>query len=236
MIEVMLRDMRARIALVGLLGILLYFLEPAFHQHDVVDPQFAGDLGPAGVSATLAYLAGLSMILLLAGFVSRDFREGFAAIHFSHPTSALAYFGLRWVLGLAVALMAALLFLLLGQLVAWGEVRGGGSGLLLALLSALVYGGLMAFFSTLLPSGDGWAVFVLFLPTPLPQILVWLEAALPAALYSVLLFLLPPQHALQEVYRGLLLGTLPWPAAAFAAGYGLFWLALAALLLRFRHR
>lgn len=236
MIEVMLRDLRWRLVFVALVAVLLYFLEPAFHLHDTVDAQFSGDAGPLGVSATLAYLCALSMILLLAGFISSDFREGYAAIHFSHPTSPLGFYGLRWGLALGVTLTAALVFLLVGQLIAWGEVRGGWSGLLLALLAALVYGGLMAFFSALLRGGEGWIVFVLFLPTPLPPILTWLENTLPPALHTLVLFLLPPQHALQEVYRGILLGASAWPAVAYAAGYGLFWLILAAVVLRLRQR
>lgn len=232
----MLRDMGGRILVVGLLSVLLYFLEPAFHQHGPAEAQLAIDMGPLGVSAALAYLAALSMIVLLAGFVSRDFREGYTAIHFSHPTSPLAFYGLRWTLALAVALGAAIAFLLLGQVVAWGEIRGGGAGILLALLAALVYGGLMAFFSTLLRNGDGWVVFLLFLPTPVPQILIWLEASLPGWLYQITLFLLPPQSALQEVYRSLLLDSIAWPAVAFATGYGLFWLILAVALLRARQR
>jgi ABC-type transport system involved in multi-copper enzyme maturation permease subunit len=235
-IDVMLRDLRPRLVLLALLCLLLYFLEPAFHQHGEVDPQFAADAGPLGVSATLAYLSALAMILLLAGFVSRDFREGYAAIQFSHPTSPLAFYGLRWALALGVTLATALLFLLVGQSVAWGEVRGGGSGLLLALLAALVYGGLTAFFSAVLRGGEGWVVFVLFLPTPLPPILTWLENTLPASVHALVLFLLPPQHALQEVYRGLLLGQMNWPAVGFAAGYGVFWLLMAGLALRLRLR
>lgn len=236
MIEVMLRDLRLRLAGVAILAFLLYFLEPAFHQHDTIDPQFAADAGPLGVSASLAYLSALAMIVLLAGFISRDLREGYAAIHFSHPTSPLAFYGLRWTIALCVTLGAALLFLLVGQWVAWGEIRGGGSGLLLALLAAIVYGGLMAFFSAVLRGGEGWVVLALFLPTPLPAILTWLENTLPGEIHALVLFLLPPQHALQEVYRGIILGMVAWPAVAYAAGYGLVWLLLAALVLRLRLR
>ena len=236
MISIMLRDMRWRILIVALLSVLLYFLEPAFHQHGPTEPGFDAELGPLGVSAALAYLAALSMIVLLTGFIASDVREGYSAIQFSHPTSPLAYYGLRWLLALTVTLGATVIFLLLGQVIAWGEVRGGGAGILLGLLAALVYGGLMAFFSTLLRSGDGWVVFILFLPTPVPQILTWIEALLPESLYQIVLFLLPPQNALQEVYRGLLLGDIAWPAVAFAGGYGMFWLVLAALLLRTRER
>jgi hypothetical protein len=233
-IEVMLRDLRGRLALVLLLCVILYFLEPGFHDHGPVDPELASEMGPLGVSATLAYLAGLAMIVLLAGFVSTDRREGYGAILFSHPTSPLAYYGLRWGLAVALALVAALVFLLLGQMVAWGEVRGGGAGMLLPLLTALIYGGLMAFFSTVLRRGDAWVVFLLFLPTFFPQLLALLEGALPAGVHALLLFLLPPQGALQEVYRGLLLGDVVWPAAVFAAGYGIVWLALAVAVLRMR--
>lgn len=236
MISILLRDLRWRLAAVALLAVGLYFLEPAFHQHGAVDPQFAGDAGPAGVSATLAYFSALSMILLLAGFVSADVREGYTAILFSHPTSPLAFYAARWTVALGLTLGSALLLLLIGQLVAWGEFRGGGEGMLLALLAALVYGGLMAFFSTLLRGGEGWLVFLLFLPTPLPAILTWLEGALPASVFSVVLFLLPPQHALQEVYRGLILGSIAWPAVAYAAAYGCIWLTSAVILLRVRPR
>ncbi|HEX6924200.1 MAG TPA: hypothetical protein VF167_02135 [Longimicrobiaceae bacterium] len=236
MIPIMLWDLRWRIATVALLTVGLYFLEPAFHQHGPVDPEFLGDVGPIGISATLAYLSALSMILLLSGFISRDVREGYTALLFSHPTSPLAFYATRWLLALAVTLCAALVFLIAGQLVAWGEVRGGAPGMLLALLAALVYGGLMAFFSALLRGGEGWLVFLLFLPTPVPAILTWLEASLPARVYSILLFALPPQHALQEVYRGLILASIAWPAVVYAAAYGLVWLTAAALLVRFRPR
>lgn len=234
MIAVTLRDLRGRMALLVLLCVGLYLIEPAFHQHGPVDPQFAGDVGPSGVSATLAYLSALSMILLLAGFISSDARHGYAAMHFAQPVDPLAYYGLRWVVALGVTLVFAASFLAVGQIVAWGEWRGGLNGMLLALLAALVYGGLIAFFSATLRGGDGWIVLLLFLPTPVPAILTGLQAALPAPVYSLVLFLLPPQHALQEVYRGLILGSPAGGAALYAAGYGLVWLILAAAVLRLR--
>lgn len=234
MIPILLRDLRWRLALLVVVCLLFYFLEPAFHQHEevAVDPEVAQELGPVGVSATLAYLAGLSMIVLLAGFVSTDRREGYARMYFSHPTSPLAYYALRWGLALAVALGTALVFLLVGQTFAWGEFRGGGSGMLLALLAALVYGGLMAFLSVALPRGDAWIAFLLFLPTFLPPGVV--ESAIPAGLYRPLLFVLPPQTALQDVYQGLLLNDLAWGSVVFVLGYAAVWLVAATLVLRLR--
>lgn len=236
MIAIMLRDLRWRILALAVIAAGLYLIEPAFHQHGAVDPEYAADVSPIGISATLAYLTALSMMVLLHGFIAREFDRGFAAIHFSHPTSPLAYFGLRWVVALGVAMTFAAGFLVIGQLFAWGEFRGGGAGMLLALLTALIYGGLMAFLSAALPSGDGWVAFLLFLPTPIPQILVWMEAGLPGSLNNLLLFLLPPQHALQDVYAGLLLGDLHLTPVLFAVGYGLFWILASTLLLRIRER
>ena len=216
MIPILLRDLRWRLLLLLALCLLLYLLEPAFHQHEevVVDPEFAQQLGPMGISATLAYLSGLAMIVLLAGFVSTDRREGYAHMYFSHPTSPLAYYALRWGLALAVSLTTALVFLLVGQTFAWGEFRGGLGGMLLALLAALVYGGLMAFLSVALPRGDAWVAFFLFVPTFLPpELPAMLESTMPGGLYRTLLFVLPPQTALQDVYQGLLLNETRSPSA-----------------------
>lgn len=235
MIPILLRDLGTRLLLVVAIAFVLYLLEPAFHQHGPVDSEVAAELGAVGVSATLAYLAGLSMIVLLAGFVSTDRREGYARIFFSHPTSPLAYYGLKWVLALVLSLAAAALFLVLGQLFAWGELRGGWAGMLLPLLTALVYGGLMAFFSSALPRGDAWVAFVLFLPTFFPQVLTLLELGVSPGAYQAVTFLLPPQPALQAVYQGLVQGgEMAWGAVAFVVGYAAVWLGAAGLLLRAR--
>lgn len=236
MIPVTLRDWAPRFLLLLLIVWVLYLLEPGFHQHEAAA---AGELpveelGPLGISATLSYLAGLAMIVLLAGFVSTDRRRGYAHLYLSHPVRPLALYGLRWALAAAVALLVCVLFLVLGQALAWGAFRGGWQGLLLPALSVLVYGGLMAFLSAALPRGDAWLALALFLPTFFPQLLVFLESGLNPAGYRLLLFLLPPHWAYQEVYEGLVTGAPAWAAVAYAAGYGLFWLGLGALLVRVR--
>jgi len=233
MIPILLRDLRWRVALLFLVAILLFALEPGFHQHDGFDTD-ALALGPLGVSATLSYFAGISMIVLLAGFVSSDRREGYTRIYFSHPTSPLAFYGLRWCLAYLISVAGAAAFLIVGQVIAWGEILGGWSGMVLPLLSALIYGGLIAFFSILLPRGDAWIVFLLFLPTFFPQILtLGLATAGPWTRQAVLL-LVPPQGAMQEVWEGLLLNSFAWGGAAYAAAYGVIFLIAAALILTLR--
>jgi hypothetical protein len=234
MIPTLLRDLRSRLAILALVAVVLYFLEPAFHQHGEVDPEFVAELGPRGISATLAYFAGLSMIVLLAGFVSTDRKEGYSSLFFSHPTAPLAYYGLKWALALVVSVAAAGAFLVGGQLLAWGGYRGGAAGLLLALLSALVYGALMAFFSCALRRGDAWVVFLLFIPTFFPQMLALLEFTLGRRVYDALIFVMPPQGALQDVYQGLLLGGIGWSSVLFTLGYAAVWLGGAVLVLQLR--
>lgn len=239
MIPILLRDLWPRMVLVGLAGLMFYMLEPALHQHEMpvgdvlfdIPPEF----GPLGMSATLANLASLAMLILLAGFVSNDRRRGYYRIYLSHPVHPLAFYGLRWVLALGVALVATTLFLVVSQFAAWGELRGGAEGLWLALLSALVYGGLIAFLSVVLPRGDAWLALALYFFTFFwLQVLALGAEPLTAPLRQLITFLLPPQTALQDIYAALLVGQSAWGAALFTAGYGLFWLLAAALLLRLR--
>ncbi len=237
MIPVILREWAPRFLLLALIVWVLSLLEPAFHTHleEATSAQPDPEMGPLGISATLSYLSGLVMVVLLAGFVSGDRRRKYAHVYLSHPVSPLALYGLRWALAAAVAMVVAVLFLVVGQTVAWGEFRGGWSGLWLALLSTLVYGGLMAFLSAALPRGDAWVALAMFLPTFFPQALIFVERALNPAGYRLLLFLLPPQWAFQDVYLSLIQGSaMAWAAVAYVVGYGLVWLGLGALLLRVR--
>ena len=57
---------------------------------------------------------------------------------------------------------------------------------------------------------------------------------LPGVLNDAVSILLPPQLALSDVYDGLLRGEIVWGASAFAAGYGVFWLLIAGLVLKLR--
>jgi hypothetical protein len=235
-IPILLRGLLPRMALVALLGVAFFFLEPGFHTHDAPVPEeFGLDLGAMGIAATLSNLAALSMLALLGGFVSNDRRQGYYRMYFSHPTRPLAFYGLRWAMGLLLALLGAAVFLVVGQWVAWGQVEGGWSGLYLALLAAVSHGGMIAFLSVVLLRGDAWVALVLVLFNHF-----WFQATslgaqpLPPLLNDAVSLLLPSQLALSDVYDGLLRGEIMWGASAFAAGYGVFWLLVAGLLLRLR--
>jgi hypothetical protein len=234
-IRAFLRSSAPRLLLVLLAGLMFYLMEPGFHLHEAAPGGLDMDLGPVGISATLANLSGLSMLILLAGFIAVDRRRGYYRLILSHPVSPLRYYGTRWMLALALSMGAAAAFLVVGQTAAWGEYRGGASGLFLALLSAVAYGGLIAFLSAALPRGDAWVGVLLFLFTYLwlKELSLGAEPFFPAV-RSAISLLLPPQTALQDVYDDLLRGTIAWDAAAFSAGYGAFWLGMAGLLVRLR--
>ncbi|HEX2205111.1 MAG TPA: hypothetical protein VHG91_17500 [Longimicrobium sp.] len=239
MIPLVLWQMRWRVLVLLLVGWAFYLLEPGFHQHEAaaaLPAELPAELAPEGVAFSLANLAGLSMLVLLWGFVSTDRGRGYYRIHFSHPTRPLAYYALRWALAYALSVAAAGAFLVAGQLAAWGELRVGAEVMPQALLFALVYGGLVAFFSVVLPVGDGLAALGVFALTEFWYLVTRELGAQPLtpALRSLVGFVLPPHLALNDVYAGVVAGALPWDAVAYAAGYGLFWLLLAGALLRFR--
>jgi len=235
-IPVLLRGMIPRIALVALLGVAFFMMEPGFHQHaEPVAEEFQLNLGALGLSATLANYAGLCMLVLLGGFVSNDRRQGYYRLYFSHPTRPVAFYGLSWALALAVAMLAAAVFLVVGQLAAWGRFEGGWSGLYLALLAAVGYGGLIAFLSVALPRGDAWVALVLFAFNYFWLLTVAMGVqGIPPLLNDAVALLLPPQLALSDVYDGLLRFEIAWGASAYVAGYGVFWLLVAGLLLKLR--
>lgn len=237
MIPILLRGMLPRLVLVALLGVMFFMLEPGFHQHanEAVPEEFRLDLGYLGIAATVANYAALSMLVLLGGFVSNDRRQGYYRLYFSHPTRPVAFYALRWAMGLALAMLAATIFLVVGQMIAWGQFEGGWIGLWLALVTTLAYGGMIAFLSVILPRGDAWVALVLFLFN-----YFWLQAVtmgirpFPGALNEIIPLLLPPQFALTDVYDALLRSEIAWGPSAFAAGYGIFWLLVAGLVLKLR--
>ena len=232
MIQVLLRDLRWR--LLFLVGAMLFLVWQEWETQAHAPPGSV-EIGPLGLSAPMSYLAGLTVITLLAGFISSDRREGYTRLFFSHPTSPLAFYGVRWALAVTIAIGFAILFLFTFQLLVWNELRGGWIGISLAIANTLIYGGLMAFLSAALPRGDAWVALFLFLSTLVSQPLTLLLSLLPTAPRQLVLLLLPPHTtALQRVYESILESRVAWDAMAFSAVYGLVFLGLAALILRLR--
>jgi hypothetical protein len=237
MIPVLLRQLRWRVAALVLAAFLFYMADPALHEHVEESPGDVADLlEPFGISFTLANLATLGMLVLLAGFIATDRRRGYYRLAFSHPTRPLAFYALRWVLSLALAMLAAALFWLFAQLGAWGKIQVGPSFLFHGFLLAVVYGGLTAFFSALLPRGDGFLAIIVFFLTDfwLTMLQSWPVQPFTPGIRAAISFVLPPHSAISDVYNSLLSGSLAWGAAVFALGYGLFWLIAAGLLVRYR--
>lgn len=236
MIPVMLRGMLPRLALVALAAWMFYLLEPGFHAHahELGTEEVGLDLGYLGIAASLSNLTALSMIILLGGSISGDRASGWYRMYFAHPTRPIAYYGVQWLLALAISLGTAALFLVVGQLAAWGEFQGGWRGLYLALLSGVAYGGMVTVLSVLM-RGDTWVALGLYVVN-----YVLLQAVslgvnpLPGVLGEVVGLLLPPQLALSDVFDALLAGQIAVGPSLFAAGYGVFWLIVAGVLLRMR--
>ncbi|MDB4950080.1 MAG: hypothetical protein JWM27_2729 [Gemmatimonadetes bacterium] len=235
MIRLFLRMAAPRLLLAVLLGFMFYLNEPVFHEHEGPVRTLADRPHPIDLAGSAANLAALTMVILLAGFLSTDRRRGYYRLTFTQPISPLRYYGTRWLLCLALSMGAAAVFMVAGQYAAWGEYLGGGQGLLLALVAAVAYGGLLAFLSAVLPFGDTWVALVVFFAT-----FFWLNALTFGAqpfvtpVREAISLLLPPQTALRDVDDGLARGVLDWGAGTFALGYGMLWLAGAGLLVRFR--
>lgn len=236
MIPVLLRQLRWRIAALVVAGFLFYIGDPALHEHAEEVTDVADLLEPFGISFTIANLATVGMVMLLAGFIAADRRRGYYRLTFSHPTRPLAFYGLRWIMSLFLAMGAASLFWLFAQLAAWGKVQVGPSFLLQGLLLAVIYGGLTAFFSALVPRGDGFLAVMLFFLTDFWLNLVQASPVQPftPGVRTAISFILPPHSAVSDVYTALLSGSVAWGAVAFALGYGLFWMVLAGLLVKYR--
>lgn len=238
MIPLLLWQLRWRLLVVLAICGAFYLLEPSFHVHEALDAADAVDAIPPGeIAFTLANLAAASMLVLLAGFVATDRRRGYYRIHFSHPTRPLAYYGLRWGLAYALTLIIAAGFFGVSQLAAWGELRAGPSALVQPALFALIYGALVAFASIAFPRGDSLIVLAVYLLTDLWQGFLsffadsGVDPPLSALARQAVSFALPPHLALRDFYEATRAGHAAWGAAGFAGGYGLFWLAAAALLL-----
>ena len=236
MIPLILWQLRWRAGVVLLICAFFYLIEPTFHVHEAAEAA-ADALPPGEIAFTLANLSGASMLVLLFGFVATDRRRGYYRIYFSHPTRPLAYYGLRWAVAYVLTLAIVAGFFVVSQLAAWGELRAGPGAMVQPALFALIYGGLVAFASVTVPYLDSLVVLAVYLLTDLWQGFLGfftetgVEPPLSPLARQAVSFVLPPHLALRDLYEATQAGHAAWGAVGFAGGYGVFWLAAAALLL-----
>ena len=237
MIPLILWQLRWRLLVVVAICGAFYLLEPSFHVHAGDAADAADAIPPGEIAFTLANLAAASMLVLLAGFVATDRRRGYYRLYFSHPTRPLACYGLRWLVAYGLTLAVAAAFFVVSQFAAWGEMRAGPSALVQPALFALIYGGVVAFASVAFPRGDALIALAVYLLTDLWQGFLGfftetgVAPPLSPLVRQAVSFVLPPHLALRDFYEAARAGHAAWGAAGFAGGYGLFWLAAAALLL-----
>ena len=182
----------------------------------------------------LGRLPLIAVLVLMGGMISDDRDSGLARLIAVRPVSPVAVYAIRF------AVLALIVFVVCGvvmpgfDLLMLGEWAGPAT-LVLILAYILAYGGLIAFLSAW-TRGDAWLALMLAILA-----IVWSAfdraAALPLAsgLSRIVGFLLPPQPALFQLESAFAdLEPIPWDAFAYAAGYGVFFMVLAALSIRRR--
>ena len=192
-----------------------------------------GGYTAASALLLLGWLLGrlplIALLLLMGGIISDDRANGLARLIHVRPVSPVAVYGARFALIAAIAFVACAIVMPAFDLLMLGEWAGPAT-LVLILAYILAYGGLIAFLSAW-TRGETWLVLLLAILA-----IVWSAlqraATLPVApgLASVIGFVLPPQPALFELEGAFAaLEPIPWDAFLFCAGYGVVFLALAAL-------
>lgn len=197
-----------------------------------------GGYQAASALLLLGWLLGrlplIAVLVLMGGMISDDRDSGLARLIAVRPVSPVAVYAIRF------AVLALIVFVVCGvvmpafDLLMLGEWAGPAT-LVLILAYILAYGGLIAFLSAW-TRGDAWLALMLAILA-----IVWSAfdraAALPLApeLSRIVGFVLPPQPALFQLEAAFAeLEPIPWDAFAFAAGYGLFFMVLAAVSIRRR--
>lgn len=171
----------------------------------------------------------IATLVLLAGVVADDRRDGRARLLAIRPVHPAVIYGVRFlVLGATAFLLSAVLLpsydlLLLGE---WA----GPATLVLILAHVMVWGGLTALLSVF-TGLDAWIALMLALLA-----LVWTSLVtagmmpLAAPVAEAIGFVLPPQPALLALEGAFAdVQPIPWDAFWFCVGYGVVGVVLAAL-------
>jgi hypothetical protein len=177
----------------------------------------------------LGRLPLIAVLILMGGLISGDRDSGLARLIAVRPVPPVVVYATRFALLAALAFAICAVVMPAFDVLMLGEWAGPAT-LVLILAYILAYGGLVAFLSAW-TRGDAWLALLLAILA-----IVWAAfdraATLPLApgLASLVGFLLPPQPALFQLEAAFAdLEPIPWDAFGYAAGYGVFFLVLAAV-------
>lgn len=181
---------------------------------------------------TLGRFPVIAILVLAAGVFSADLHSGQVRLLAARPASLARIYGARLLTHAALAFLLSAILMPAFDVLLLGQWAGPGTLVLIAAY-VIAYGGLVAFLSVL-TRADAWIALALALLS-----IVWATllssgfmTGAPALARDVITFLLPPQGAffrLEGAFAGL--EPIPWAAFAYAAGYGLLFLALSGVLI-----
>lgn len=188
-------------------------------RHDMSTTYLRGFLG------VVVYLGAL---FAMQGIVSHDRTKGFYRFLFAKPVAPLRYYGQAfWIHAAGFAALMALMAAAYGHFVEPILTATFLAGLV---LMWCCYAGITFLFSAI--AKYDWLALVV---VTLVATLVWGRWKDSGNPLRIFLYLLPPLHRTEEVYRALAERTaVPWSLLAWFAGYGLVCFVAALVVLRRR--
>jgi hypothetical protein len=186
------------------------------------------DMSAAFLHTFVGSIVFLGALLAMNGIVANDRKLGYFRFLFTKPVSPSRYYGQAFVLhGIGYLLVIALLALVYGAVM----VPVLTSSFLAGLGLAYFFYASIAF---LLSAAARWDWLSLVAVT-VASTLAWEKFGESTHPFAKLLYLLPPVHKTDEVYRAVASGVaLPSHTVAWLAGYGACCLAGALVVLRYR--
>ena len=179
----------------------------------------------------------IATLVLLAGFIADDRRDGYLREYAVRPVSLVRVYGVRWAALTAVAFVMSIVLMPLFDLLMLGKTAGFAY-VPLILAYVVAYGGLTALLSVW-TRGDAWFALLIAIFA-----LVWnallgagtLRGA-PPGVAQVITFLVPPQSELLRLEGAFAtIQPIPWDAFGIVCMYGVLALALAGVSLALRER
>jgi len=163
----------------------------------------------------------IATLVLVAGLVSDDRREGYIRMYAVRPISLVRLYGVRWAVLAGAAFLLSLALMPLFDLIMLGKVAGFAY-VPLILAYVIAYGGLTALLSVW-TRGDAWIALLIAIFA-----LVWnalLTAGVltgaPPGITQAITFLVPPQSQFLRLEGAFAnIQPIPWDAFFFVSAYG----------------